>query len=214
MALAAVTAQRELARVALLSYELRRLRVSLANSGGGLTAESDRTAWDAVKLVGNGYADVVTVLSSGAWNAGTTRHEIPAVNALFTGAGAGFTATHFYAVLGVVVTRTITTVALSANVATITTSAAHGFVAGTIVSISGLPTNTILNGTYVVATAPTTTTFTYARVAANITSVSEAGTAQSATEDANIMQLGTFTPSEVWSAGQTKTIQIPISVDD
>lgn len=212
MALAAVTSQRELARVAALSYEARRLRVSLAFSGGGLTAESDRTAWDAVKLSGNGYSDFVQTLLTGAWNGSTTRHELPAVNAIFTGAGAGFTATHFYAVLGVLNTRTITNVALTANVATITTATVHGFLAGATVQISGL-TNSVFNGTYTISTVASST-FTYARVNANIASVADSGVAQVATEDTNIMQLGTFTPSEVWAAGQTKTIQIPISVDD
>lgn len=212
MALAATTAQRELARVAGVAYENRRIRVSLAN-GTGLTAESDRTSWDAIKISGNGYADFTQVLTTGVWNPSTTRHELPAVNAIFTGAGAGFTATHFYAVLGTLVTRTVQTVALTSNLATLTTTAVHGFVVGQTVTISGL-TNTVFNGTYTIVTTPTTNTFTYTRANANITSTADTGTAQVANEDANIMQLGTFTPSEVWAAGQTKTIQIPISVDD
>ncbi len=71
---------------------------------------------------------------------------------------------------------TITTTALTSNVVTITTSAAHGFVVGQSVTIAGLATNTGLNGTYTIASVPTTTTFTYAKTASNIASGSESGT--------------------------------------
>lgn len=71
---------------------------------------------------------------------------------------------------------TISNVALTSNVATITTSAAHGLITGTSVTISGL-SQTALNGTYTVASTPTTTTFTFAKTNANITSVASAGTA-------------------------------------
>lgn len=212
MALASVTSQRELARVASVAYESRRIRVSLAFSGGGVTAESDRTAWDAIKLSGNGYADFLQTLGVGAWNGSTTRHELPLVNALFTGSGAGFTATHFYSVMGTVSTRTIQTVALTSNVATITCTASHFFTVGQVVTIIGLA-NTVFNGSYAIASV-TSTAFTYARTAANVTSQSDSGTASVTNEDTNIAQLGTFTPNEVWAAGQTKTIQIPISIDD
>lgn len=71
---------------------------------------------------------------------------------------------------------TITTTALTSNVATITTSVAHGFVEGQSVVIAGLATNTVLNGTRVIASVPTSTTFTFALTNANIASGSEAGT--------------------------------------
>jgi hypothetical protein len=72
--------------------------------------------------------------------------------------------------------RTISNVALTSNVATITTSVAHGFLTGNAVVISGL-TNSVLNGTYTIASTPTTTTFTFAKTNANITSVADSGTA-------------------------------------
>lgn len=73
-------------------------------------------------------------------------------------------------------TRTISNAALTSNVVTITTSAAHGFVAGDEVTISGgTGAAATLNGTYVVATAPTTTTFTFPLTATNITSASATG---------------------------------------
>jgi hypothetical protein len=69
----------------------------------------------------------------------------------------------------------ITNTVLTSNVATITTSGAHGFVTNQSVTIDGA-TNTIYNGTYVITSTPTSNTFTFARVNANIGSASSAGT--------------------------------------
>ena len=73
------------------------------------------------------------------------------------------------------VTNTITNKALTSDVATLTTGSAHGFVAGDIAVISGV--DATFNGTHVVASAPTSTTFTFVKDAANVTSaaVSPAG---------------------------------------
>lgn len=71
---------------------------------------------------------------------------------------------------------TVTNVELSSNVATITTSAAHTFEAGDSVVVAGL-TNSTLNGTYTITGTPTTTTFTYAKTASDITSTADSGTA-------------------------------------
>jgi len=70
---------------------------------------------------------------------------------------------------------TITTVALASNVVTITTSAAHGLVAGNLAMVSAT-TNTAVNGTFVVKAAPTATTFTYDLTGTNITSGADTGT--------------------------------------
>jgi hypothetical protein len=180
----------------------------------GYTSESNRSLWDSVKVTGGGYTDYTATLAAGTYDAITdNRYELPAVNALFTASAPGFTATHHYAVLGTSSTSTISNVALTTNVATITTSAAHGYSTGNVVTISGL-SQTVLNGTYTITGTPLSTTFTYDRTNANITSVASAGTAVVVTEDTNIFQLGTFTPEEIWAAAQSKTIQIPISVDD
>lgn len=70
--------------------------------------------------------------------------------------------------------KTVTNKALTSNVATLTTSAAHGFTVGQTVRVSiGDP---VFDGTYVI-TAVTSTTFSYARTAANVTSVAATGTA-------------------------------------
>lgn len=68
---------------------------------------------------------------------------------------------------------TVSNKALTSNVATITTSAAHGLFVGDSVKITGV--DTTFNGTWTIATVPSTTTFTYARTATNVTSASSSG---------------------------------------
>ncbi|MBU6279769.1 MAG: hypothetical protein KGN78_11040, partial [Actinomycetales bacterium] len=63
--------------------------------------------------------------------------------------------------------RTITNKELTSNVATITTSAAHGFIAGDSVLVAGV--DNTFNGVYTVAAAGTTT-FTYTKTATNVAS--------------------------------------------
>jgi hypothetical protein len=73
------------------------------------------------------------------------------------------------------ITVSITNKALTSNVATLTTSAAHGLSTGLEITITGV--DATFNGTYTITSAPTTTTFTYAKTASNVTStaVSPAG---------------------------------------
>lgn len=71
-------------------------------------------------------------------------------------------------------TFAITNKALTTNVATITTSSAHGYVQGDIIMISNV--DAVFNGAYLITAAPTTTTFTYAKVNANVISVAATGT--------------------------------------
>lgn len=69
---------------------------------------------------------------------------------------------------------TITNKALTSNVATLTTSVAHGYAVGESVNVAGV--DATFNGTYVI-TAVTSTTFNYAKTAANVTSAAATGTA-------------------------------------
>ena len=71
--------------------------------------------------------------------------------------------------------KTISNVALTSNVVTITTSAAHGLAVGDRVKVAAT-TATAVNGTFTVKAAPTTTTFTYDLTASNITSAADTGT--------------------------------------
>ena len=73
----------------------------------------------------------------------------------------------------------VTNKALTSNIATLTTGTAHGLAVGDSVAVSGV--DATFNGTYVIRTV-TSTTFTYSRTAANVTSVAltTAGNAQRA----------------------------------
>jgi hypothetical protein len=81
-----------------------------------------------------------------------------------------------------IITASVTNKALTSNVATLTTAAAHGFAVGFEVVVTGV--DATFNGTYTITTVPTSVTFTYAKTAANVVSaaVSPAGTATSEIE--------------------------------
>jgi hypothetical protein len=71
----------------------------------------------------------------------------------------------------------VTNKALTNNVATLTTSAAHSYAVGDVVVVSSV--DATFNGTYVIRSVPTATTFTYDKVAANVASAAVAsGSAQ------------------------------------
>jgi hypothetical protein len=74
------------------------------------------------------------------------------------------------------ITVSITNKALTSNVATLTTSVAHGLSVGMDITITGV--DATFNGTYRITVVPTTTTFRYAKVASDVTStaVSPVGT--------------------------------------
>jgi hypothetical protein len=77
-------------------------------------------------------------------------------------------------------TATVNNKALTDNVATLTTAAAHNFLVGDRVTVAGV--DATFNGTYAL-TAVTSTTFSYAKTNANVTSaaVSPTGTADAVT---------------------------------
>jgi hypothetical protein len=77
-------------------------------------------------------------------------------------------------------TATVNNKALTSNVATLTTAAAHNFLVGDRITVAGV--DATFNGTYAL-TAVTSTTFSYAKTASNVTSaaVSPTGTADAVT---------------------------------
>ena len=77
------------------------------------------------------------------------------------------------------ITASVTNKALTTNVATLTTAAAHGLCVGMQITVSGV--DATFNGNYKVATVPSATTFTYAKTASNVASaaVSPPGTVTS-----------------------------------
>lgn len=73
------------------------------------------------------------------------------------------------------ITRTVSNKALTSNIATLTTSANHTYLAGDVVVVSGV--DATFNGTYNIIAVPTATTFTYAKTNANVASAAASGSA-------------------------------------
>jgi hypothetical protein len=73
------------------------------------------------------------------------------------------------------ITRTVSNKALTSNIATLTTSENHTYLAGDVVVVSGV--DATFNGTYNIIAVPTATTFTYAKTNANVTSAVATGSA-------------------------------------
>jgi hypothetical protein len=71
------------------------------------------------------------------------------------------------------ITKTVSNKSLTSNVATLTTSETHGFSIGDIAVITGV--DATFNGTYYVKAVPTTTTFTFDKTNANVTSAAATG---------------------------------------
>jgi len=71
------------------------------------------------------------------------------------------------------ITKTISNKALASDVATLTTSTTHGFSIGDIAVVTGV--DATFNGTHYVTSVPTTTTFTFVKDAANVTSAAATG---------------------------------------
>jgi len=71
------------------------------------------------------------------------------------------------------ITATVTNKALTSNVATLTTSAAHGIAVGMEIVVTGV--DATFNGTFTV-TAVTSTTLSYAKTASNVSSTAATGT--------------------------------------
>lgn len=72
----------------------------------------------------------------------------------------------------------VTNKALTSNVATLATSAAHGLAVGDPVVVENV--DSVFNGQWTVASTPTTTTFTYAKTHADVASTGASGTASRA----------------------------------
>jgi hypothetical protein len=78
-----------------------------------------------------------------------------------------------YATTVSTITKSVSNKALTSNVATLTTSATHGFAVGDIAVVTGV--DATFNGTHYVTGVPTTTTFTFAKENANVTSAVATG---------------------------------------
>ena len=75
---------------------------------------------------------------------------------------------------GIGTTVSVTNKALASNVATLTTAVAHGLGVGQVVTVSAV--DSTFNGTYTITVVGSTTTFSYAKTASDVTSVAATGT--------------------------------------
>lgn len=75
---------------------------------------------------------------------------------------------------GIGTTVSVTNKELTSNVATLTTAVAHGLGVGQVVTVSGV--DSTFNGTYTITVVGSTTTFSYAKTATNVTSAAATGT--------------------------------------
>jgi hypothetical protein len=92
--------------------------------------------------------------------------------------------------LGIHTQYTINSATLNNTSVTVTTTAAHGFVVGSIVTIVNATGGTMLNGTYTVLTVPTTTTFTITIPVAIASYTTNSGTVSTPTDTTNPVQSG------------------------
>ncbi len=82
--------------------------------------------------------------------------------------------------------------ALTSNIVTLTTAAVHGYAVGQSVFVSNV--DSTFNGTYTILSVPSSTTFTYTKVASNVLSAAATGS--------SVVAVGTFDASQ-GAAGTT-----------
>jgi hypothetical protein len=141
-----------------------------------------------------------------------------AVNAplVFTGSGSvvstsdlGLVTESKYTITNIPV-ATVINKQLSSNVATLTTRVAHNFVAGDSVVVASV--DSTYNGTYTIASAPTTTTFTYAKTNSDLVSTSIGQVNYTITNKALTSNVATLTTS-VTHAMTVGTVVDVVGVD-
>ena len=102
-------------------------------------------------------------------------------------------------------TPAVSNVALTSNVATLTTAAAHGFAVGDSVVIAGL-TDTTFNGTHTLTAGTTGSTLVFALVNADVVSAADSGTAKVSAKAGKIFSQSTAAGAS--SVATTATITI------
>lgn len=224
MALTISFSPKELERVATASYANKRLRVFLAILNTETYTSSTATAtWQTLSVTGNGYSDYKEVIDIGSYDSTDTRYELGGVDttggfidAEFSASsgGVGFVYNRVVVVVqSVASTNTVTYTELTSNVAKVTTLSAHGLTTGSEVVISGA-TDSTYNGTYSVTGVPTTTSFTFAKVHADIASTASAGTVKTYADEAYPHSVLIEAPDITLSPGQVMTYRIQLIVDD
>jgi hypothetical protein len=140
---------------------------------GGVGIQGDMNIQGDVNVVG-------TITFGGSGTTVETSNLAVVDPFVFVGAGnqgdavdLGFITEHTVPVSAIV--RTVSNKALTSNIATLTTSASHGYRVGDVVVVSGV--DATFNGTYSITAVPLATTFTYAKTNANVTSAVATGSA-------------------------------------
>ena len=164
--------------------------VVVALSGTSTDAKAKSCSQDAANL----YSAISNYQNANGGNAlpSASGTPVPYVAGTSTIPNSGSTVAYAFTPYAPSKGTTITTDALTANVVTITTSAAHGYNVGDSVTIAAT-TNTFLNGTYTITGTPTSTTFTYALTHANLVSGADTGTAT----DTSIADLNALIPNYI-----------------
>ena len=151
-------------------HELGYREVTIAGEDSGTAGSGTGT----VTNTGNAYSPVVFEVTGPIVGPATILNETTNESITIIGALRG------------VLTPTVSNKALTGNIATLTTSAAHGLLAGDVVVVSGV--DSTFNGTFTILTVPTTTTLTYAKTATNVASEAASGTI---TSTADILEIDT-----------------------
>lgn len=116
---------------------------------------------------------------------------------------------------GALKSAAISNLALTSNVVTITTSAAHGYAVGqrvTVAMLTGPALFADANGTFVITVVGSTTTFSYALTHANITTGAATGTSKSSQLSPTIT--GTSEITLVFPPGAAGLSVIPMDATD
>lgn len=143
------------------AVEIRQFSNGLEEDGFAQLAfrNTDRTSSTDIQVFSNNGDD-----STGWASFGITGSDFSALNYGITGPNDAY----IFHDAPATVTKTITNKALTSNVATLTTGTAHGISVGAKAVITGV--DATFNGTYYVTAVPSSTTFSYAKTASNVTS--------------------------------------------
>jgi hypothetical protein len=150
------------------------------------------------------YTDEVTS-NDGAYVSGVAYVVVPNVVGLSTASATdAMNDAELVPTTASAVTPAISNVALTSNVVTITTAAAHGYAAGDSATVAAV-TNTAVNGTFTLLTA-SGTTLTYALTHGNIGSGADTGTVKVAARAGTIKTQSVAAGASSISAGTAVTI--------
>ena len=124
-------------------------------------------AFASIVTAGEFYQSVASDATTGPQTVYTANNGSSGVNSILVELDAANTGTAGISVTAFIqdtssTLGTVSSIASSSDVATVTTASAHGLKVGMYVNVTGSSTN-FVNGVYKVASVPSTTTFTYAQ---------------------------------------------------